>query len=135
MSKHIAMEMNFPGWIQKLIENKDEIQAKEAVRAEFEKLVEGLELPLAEQVIGESHLSGDCREFRRLSLFVKYHSTYHVQRGGCGLCSKRHWFATWCILPGHFEEEIEIAKQVAADFDRRYPYLGILSMPYEWWQI
>lgn len=135
MSKHIAMELNCPGWIQKLIENKDEIQAKQAIRNEFEKLVEGLELPLPKQVIGESHLFGDCREFRRLSLFVKYHSTYHVQRGGCGLCSKRHWLATWCILPGHHAEEVEIAEQVAKDFDRRYPYLGILSMPYEWWQI
>ncbi|MBC17447.1 MAG: hypothetical protein CL942_14410 [Desulfovibrio sp.] len=135
MSKHIAMELNCPGWIQKLIENKDEIQAKQAIRKEFEKHVEELELPLTEQTIGESHLHGDCREFRRLSLFVKYHSTYHVRRGGCGLCSKHHWLATWCILPDHHAEEIEIAELVAKDFDRRYPHLGIFSMPHEWWQI
>jgi len=135
MSKHIAMEMNCPGWIEKLIENKDEIQAKSAVRNEFEKLLEGLQRPLSEQTFGEPHLHGDCREFRRMSLFVKYHNTYHIQRGSYGLCSKRHWLATWCILPGHHAEEVEIAEQVAKDFDRRYPHLGILSMPYEWRQI
>lgn len=135
MSKHIAMELNYPGWMQKLVENKGDIQSKKAVRAEFEKRIENLGLPLPEHIIQHSYLHGDCRQFVRLSLFVKYHATYRTRDGGCGLCSKRHWLATWCILPGHLGEELEIAKQAAKFFDRHYPHLGILSMPPEWWQI
>lgn len=129
--KNIAIELNCPGWIQSLVEAKDEIAAKDAARSEFERLVEELGLPLSDDAFRESSLYGDCREFRRLSLFVKYHATY----GGCGLCSKHHWLASWCILPGHLPDELEIAEQVAKEFDQRYPQLGILSLPAEWWQV
>lgn len=134
-TKHLAMELNYPGWIKKIIKAKDAIQAKETLRAEFEKLVEEVGLPLQDETIRDSYLHGDCRQFVRLSLFVKYHATYRTRDGGCGLCSKRHWLATWCILPGHLGAELEIAEQVAQSFDRRYPHLGILSVPHEWWQI
>jgi len=133
--EHIAMELSCPGWIQSFVDDRDEIESKEAIRAEFERLVEGLELPLSQETVRDSWLNGDCREFRRLSLFVKYHSTYRVKEGGMGLCSKNHWLAAWCILPGHMTEELEIAEQVARDFDRRYPKLGVLALPSEWWQI
>jgi len=129
--KHFVMELHCPGWIQSLVESKDEITAKEVVRSEFERLVEELDLSLSDEVFRESGLYGDCREFRRLSLFIKYHATY----GGCGLCSKRHWLASWRVLPGHLPDELEIAEQVAKEFDRRYPQLGILSLSAEWWQV
>lgn len=133
--KHVVMEMHYPGWIDKLEKDKDEIVSKERVRAKFEEMVEEAGLPLGKDVLYESHLSGDCREFLRLSLFVKYHSTYRIREGGCGLCSKKHWLASWCVLPGHMGEEREIAREVAEGFDRRHPELGILSLPPGWWQI
>ncbi len=135
MIKHILTDLAVPGWIERLTSEESHIVSQEQLRAEFERLVEGLDLPLQDETIRDSWLHGDCREFCRLSLFVKYHSTYRIREGGCGLCTKRHWLATWCMLPSHINEEFEIAAQVAMEFDRRYPELGIMSIPPGWWQV
>lgn len=132
--EHAVMEAEVPGWIRDILEHADEIVEKADLREAFEKKVEELDLAI-EPAEFEAFLGGDCREFKRLSLFAKYHSNYHVRDGGCGLCTKRHWIAVWCLLPGTINEELDIAREVAEGFDRRHPDLGLLSLPAEWWQI
>lgn len=132
--KHALAEAAMPGWIDRLWENGDEIADKERLRAVFETMLEERGIAF-DEVRRFANLSGDCREFFRFSLFVKYHSTYRPGEGGCGLCSKRHWLAAWSILPGHMAEEKEIAWEVAEGFARRHPEMGFLSIPAGWWQL
>lgn len=132
MIKHILADQALPGWIDRLVDAESHITCQEALRAEFEQRVEALGLPLSKDAYWDSQIHGDCREFERLSLFVKYHASY----GACGICTKKHWIAIWKFPNGKGPaNEIEFARQVVMEFDRRYPDLGIMSLPPEWWQI
>lgn len=132
MIKHILADQVIPGWITNLVDAEDHIKCQKALRAEFEQRVEALGLPLSKEAYRDSQIHGDCREIQRLSLFVKYHASY----GACGLCTKKHWLAIWTFPNGKGPtNEIEFAREVAMEFDRRYPDLGIMSLPPQWWQI
>jgi hypothetical protein len=133
MIKNILADQAIPGWINSLVDAESHITCQEALRVEFEQRVEALGLPLSQEMYRVSQIHGDCREFNRLSLFVKYHASY----GACGLCTKKHWIAIWKFPQGGMVgiNEIEFAREVAMEFDRRYPELGIMSLPAEWWQL